>query len=369
MKLYVIAGEASGDLHASALMKALFEQDPACRIRFIGGDRMAAAGGDMFRHYRDTAVMGVTEVVAKAGRILRNFSDCKKDVESFSPDALVLVDYPGFNLRMARFAHRKGIKVFYYIAPKLWAHGEGRIRQIRRYVDRLFVIFPFEVEYFASRGVDAEYFGNPLPDSVKAETEGVADTGNGPLLAFLAGSRMSEISRLLPRYVGLEKLLSADRRFDGYRFILACAPSVSESVYRRFLPADSRIFMELGKTCRILSEADAAVVANGTANLEAALCSTPQLSCYAMNGLTFALARLLVRIDMVSLPNIILGRPAIRELLQSDASAENMYEELCSILFDESRRSKMLADYGELRAMLGDGGASGKLAARILELI
>lgn len=355
MKFYIVAGEVSGDLHGSNLIRGLLEVDPSCEIRFYGGDLMAEAGGVMFRNFRDNAVMGVTEVISRAGKILGNLSAVKRDILAFNPDAVILVDCPGFNLRIARFAHSRNIRTYYYIAPKVWAHGEWRIRLLKKYVDKLFVIFPFEVEYFRSRGINAIYCGNPLLDILPFAGTGFHE---GRTIALLAGSRKTEIDRLMPRYLALEKILDEDERFSGFKLVLACAPSVDMETYCRHIPAGSRIEPVKGDTYGVLSRASAAVVANGTANLEAALAGTPQVSCYAMNPITFFIARLLVKVDMVSLPNIILGRVAIKELLQKDADPQSIRNELVSILFDSCRRRRMLEDYEELRSVLQCGDNS-----------
>lgn len=367
MKLYIVAGEASGDLHGSNLIRGLLEADPSCEIRFYGGDLMAAAGGVMFRNFRENAVMGLAEVVSRAGKILGNLSAVKRDLLAFNPDAVILVDCPGFNLRIARFARSRNIRTYYYIAPKVWAHGEWRVRLLKKYVDRLFVIFPFEVEYFRSRGINALYCGNPLLDILPPA--GSCFHGS-KTIALLAGSRKTEIERLMPRYVALEKILDEDVRFSGFKLVLACAPSVDIETYCRHIPSGSRIVPVRGDTYGVLGSAAAAVVANGTANLEAALTATPQVSCYAMNPLTFFIARLLVKIDMVSLPNIILGRGVIRELLQNDANPRSIRDELASILFDDNRRGRMLSDYEELRGVLQCGdGSSRSVSRRIAEIM
>ena len=371
MRYYLIAGEASGDLHGAALMRALAEKDPAAEFRYRGGDAMKAAGGTLFRHYGESAVMGFAEVAAKAGRLLADLRTTCEDAVSWKPDVLILIDQPAFNLRVARYAHRHGIRVFYYIAPKLWARGEGRIRWIRRYVDELFVIFPFEVEYFAKLGVKAHYYGNPLADSV-GEPQGDAPfpTPDGrPVIALLPGSRRAELKWMMPRLGQLEKLMEASGKWSPYRLVIAGVDRFTQDEYAAFLPGDSHIEVRYGETCDLLREATAAVVCSGTASLEAALVGVPQTVCYGFSRITWLLAKLVVRIKDVSLPNIILGRPAVRELLQDDCTPENILKELDSLVFDPARRSALKADCAELRQMMKNPGAASRLASGIISLI
>lgn len=377
MKYYLIAGEASGDMHGSLLMKALAERDPEAEFRFWGGGMMEAAGGTKVRDYRDTAVMGVVELAAKAGRLKRNLAFCKADILAWRPDVLILIDYPGFNLKMARFAHNNGFKVFYYIAPKVWATREGRLEKLRRYVDALFVIFPFEVEWFRQRGIEPVYEGNPLIDSIDASLESApskADfcAGNGldpqrPLLALLAGSRLQEIKYLAPRFVRLAALLSGDGRYAALKdaqLVLAAAPGIPREVYESHFGA-SAIRVVYDQTYHLLKNSDAALVASGTASLETALIGTPQVVCYGMNPLTFKLAMAMLKVRYVSLANLILDKLIFRELLQNDCNPEAMAGELLRLAEDSDCRSRMLADYAQVRAALGGSGAAGRLADEI----
>ena len=288
MKYYIIAGEASGDLHGSNLMRGLLAHDPSCEIRFWGGDRMAAVGGTLVRDYRDNAVMGLVEVIGRLGSILSNLRFCKQDILGWKPDAVILIDYPGFNLKIARFAHEHGFKVFYYIPPKVWARGEGRIRLLKKYVDRTFIIFPFEVPYFEAKGVSAVYNGNPLVDNIAAtpsvnmtreeflRSHSLTDDGR-ELIALLAGSRKMEVDYLLPR--------------------LAAAPSIDRSYYDRYLHGNPDIDIIYGDTYGVLCHSAAAAISSGTASLEAAVIGTPQVVCYGMNPITYAIARMVVRSD------------------------------------------------------------------------
>ena len=362
MKYYIIAGEASGDLLASQLMRGLHAADPACDIRFWGGDAMAAAGGTLVRHYRDTAVMGLVEILSKAPRILGNLSFCRKDLLAWKPDAVILVDYPGFNLRIARFARKHGFKVFYYIAPKAWAHKAWRVRNLKRDVDVLYCIFPFELEWFRARGLAPRYEGNPLPGII-------GERPYRPLhrIALLPGSREAELKFLMPRFAALEKRLSADPRFASYRLTVAGAPSLRPEQYRKYLPDDSKIELVFGQTYDILASADAAVISSGTASLEASLIGTPQLVCYGFNRLTWAVARLVVKVPFISLANLTLGRLVFPELLQDAASPERIFRELEKLLTDTGVRERMQQDYEELRTRLGGVSASARTAQDIYE--
>ncbi len=365
MKYYIIAGEASGDLHAANLMRALYAQDPACEIRFWGGDAMAAVGGTQVRHYRETAVMGAVEVLKKARPILQRLSFCRRDLLAWRPDVVILVDYPGFNLKIARFAHRKGLRVAWYIAPKVWAHKAWRVKALRRDVDVLYSIFPFELDWFRAHGLEPRYFGNPLVEYVAATP--FQPLGEGSVVALLAGSRELELQFLLPRFVALEKLMAADPRTAGFRLVLAGAPSLTEAQYRRYLPADSRIELIFGRTYDILHQARAALVCSGTASLEAALLETPQVVCYGFHPLTFAIARLTVHVKYISLANLTLDRALVPELIQDDATPERMFRELERLLWDDACRQQMADGYAELKQVLGGAGASVGVAQDIYE--
>lgn len=365
MKYYIIAGEASGDLHGSNLIRGLFAEDPGCEVRFRGGDLMAAAGGTMVRHYKDTAVMGAVEVLGSIGKIVRNLRDCKADILSWKPDAVILVDYPGFNLKIAKFAHRRGFKVFYYIAPKVWARGEGRIRKLKKYVDMLYIIFPFEIEYFKKKGVEARYFGNPLVESIAA-AEKKQVLGGVPAIALLPGSRRAELKFMMPRIIELEKLLSQDSRFAGYNLVIAGAPSMTPADYDRWRGPDSKVKLIFDQTYSLLNQSAAAVVCSGTASLETAIIGTPQVVCYGFNRITYMLARLLVRgIKYISLANLILDKKIFSELIQNSASPRDIYSELCSLVFDNGRIEAMKEDYRQLNDKLGGGDASRKIAKDI----
>ena len=349
MKYYVIAGEASGDLHASNLMRGLAACDPGCEICFRGSDAMVP-------------VMGFAEVFAKARQVLASLSSCKKDLLARCPDAVVLVDYPGFNLRIARFARRHGFKVFYYIPPKAWAHGEGRVRRLRRDVDVAYCIYPFEPDWFRARGVETRYFGNPLPECL---AQRAVNPMEGKYIALLPGSRSGELDFLMPRIAELERLLAGDSRFGDFRLVLAAAPSMPVERYRNALPAGSRIEVVAGRTYDVLAGASAALVCSGTATLETALLGVPQVVCYGFNRLTWWLVRLFVKVRYASPVNLCLDREAVEELLQDEATPDRMKRELERILFEEPVREQLTADYTELKNLLGDGQVAGRIAQDI----
>lgn len=374
MKYYIIAGEASGDLHGSNLMKGLYAADPQCDVRFWGGDRMAAVGGTMVRHYKGTAVMGFVEVLAKANKILGNLSFCKKDILEYSPDVVILIDYAGFNLKIARFAKEHGIRTFYYIAPKVWAWKEGRITKLRKYVDKLFVIFPFEIEYFHKKGIDAIYRGNPLIDSIanhrsshetRAEFLQRHHLEEKPIIALLAGSRKTEISWLLPRFKEAAALLP-----EGYQILLAGAPSIELEYYREYIEG-SNIKLIPDDTYGVLRNAEAAVVASGTASLETALIGTPQVVCYGGNPISFWIAKQFIlhskSISYISLGNLIINRQAFRELLQDDCTGKTISDEVVRLISDHQYRDEMLHNYSEIQKALGGEGASVKVAEAMIE--
>ena len=376
MKYYLIAGEASGDLHASLLMRALAERDPQAQFRFWGGEKMAAVGGVKVHDYRETAVMGVVEVLRKAGAVRRNLAACKADIESYRPDLLILVDYPGFNLKIAEFAHGRGIRVNYYIAPKVWASREGRIEKLRRHVDRLYVIFPFEVEYFRSHGIEPVYQGNPLVDHIDTVLAAAPSReeflrANGldsrPVIALLAGSRLQEIKFLAPRF----RQMASDARFAAYQFVIAGAPGVEPAVYEKYFggtePHESPIRVVYGQTYQLLRHSAASAVASGTASFEAAVIGTPQVVCYGMNPLTWRIAISILKVPYVSLANLIMGRLIFKELLQDACTPEAIAGELARLTCDADYRGEMQHQYTLLRQKLGPAGAATRLADDITQ--
>ncbi|MBQ7773109.1 MAG: lipid-A-disaccharide synthase [Bacteroidales bacterium] len=372
MRYYIIAGEASGDLHGSNLIKGIREVDPAAQIRCWGGDLMKEAGGELVRHYKEGAIMGFVEVVANLGKLARNLNDCKKDILEYSPDAVILIDYPGFNFRIAQFAKEKGLRVFYYIAPKVWAWKEKRVHKLRKYVDRLFIIFPFEIEYFKKWGINAIYRGNPLLDSVDNYPRATETREEFALrtcidasrtsVALLAGSRKSEIKYLLPRMIEVAK------RYPEYQFLMACAPSMEEEFYRSIIGNKcSNIKLLFGETYSILRHSDAAIISSGTASLEAALIGVPQVVCYGGNEISYQIARMVVKLKYISLANLIMDKGLFKELIQHDCTPDKISMELDQLLGNEEYRNEMMGNYAKVREILGGKGASAKVARAMTE--
>lgn len=373
MKYYIIAGEASGDLHGSNLMKGILKADPEAKFRFWGGDRMAEVGGreNLAKHYNQTSFFGVTEIIKNLRTILSQLSECQRDLMNFAPDVLICIDYPGFNFKMAKFAHSKGIRTFYYISPKVWAWKERRVELIRKYVTKLFIIFPFEVEYFSQRGIEAIYEGNPLMDSIAqtlsllpSKEEFVAENGldSRPIVALLAGSRKSEIRR------NMEFMVALAEAHPEWQFVVAGVSWQPSELYQSFIKgADIKVLTD--KTYGLLKYASGAVVCSGTATLETALIGTPEVVCYRMDEFSYRVARAFVKIGFISLVNIIMGREVVRELIQHDMTVENASKELRDIMEGGAKHTKMVADYKELQRIVGSEGASDRFAARMVELL
>lgn len=374
MKYYLIVGEASGDLHASNLMRALRREDPEAEFRFFGGDLMAKVGGVCVRHYKSLAYMGFVPVLLHLRTILRNMDFCKNDVEAWNPDVLILVDYPGFNLKIAQYIKlHTQIPVFYYISPKIWAWKEYRIKNIKRDVDALFSILPFEVEFYRKHGYPVHYVGNPCVDAVDAFRKSFKETfddfvsahhwGKKPVVALLAGSRKQEIKD------NLQLMIQAARSFPDYQFVVAGAPGIEPDFYRQYIDADTEIVF--GETYRLLSHATAALVTSGTATLETALFRVPQVVCYytAAGKLVSLLRRLVLKVPFVSLVNLIAGKEVVTELIAGDMSVRAVKRELAQILPGGKERERMLADYETLIQVLGEAGASERAARHMLEAL
>ena len=372
MRYYIIAGEASGDLHGSNLIKGIREMDSSAQIRCWGGDLMKEAGAELVKHYKEGAIMGFVEVVANLGKLAKNLNDCKNDIINYNPDVVVLIDYPGFNFRIAQFAKERGMRVFYYIAPKVWAWKEKRVHKLKKYVDRLFIIFPFEIEYFKKWGIDAIYRGNPLLDSV--DNHSSADetkedfqkrTGIGTAettVALLAGSRRSEIKYLLPR------MMQVAEKYPNYRFLLACAPSMEREFYEGIVGKKcSNIKLLFGETYSILRHSDAAIINSGTASLEAALIGVPQVVCYGGNEISYQIAKRVVKLKYISLANLIMDKGLFKELIQHDCTPQKISQELDNLLNNSEYRAKMISDYRNVRDVLGGKGASAKVARAMIE--
>ena len=363
MKYYLIAGEASGDLHGANLMKALRKEDPQAVFRYFGGDKMQAEGGTLVKHYADMAFMGFTEVLLNLRTIFRNLKACKADISAYGPDVLILIDFPDFNLKIAEFAKKAGRRVCYYISPKVWAWNQKRVLRIKKVVDQMFCILPFEVDFYASWGMSVYYVGNPLLDEIAAFKSDPAfrikeELGSQPLIALLPGSRKQEIERLLP------VMLHTMDHFPEYRFVLAAAPAFTAAYYQQFI-GHQPVKLVFAKTYDLLANAHAAVVASGTATLETALFNVPQVVVYRGGAISIAIARLLVKIRFISLVNLIMDKRVVAELIQEDCNPAAISHELHQILSGEGRAA-MLEDYAELHQRMGDAGASERTAKYIV---
>ena len=370
MKYYIIAGEPSGDLHASNLMKALKAEDADAQFRYWGGDLMAQQGGTLVRHYRDTAVMGVWDVLTHLGKISNNIKLCRADLLAHRPDVLILVDYAGFNLPMAKFAKKNGIKTFYYIVPKTWASKEGRNKQLKTYVDKLFTILPFETQYFESKGISVCYCGNPVMDAIENRANKDEtfvefcqrnNLDNRPKVALLAGSRQAELKYNLP------VMLQVVDKYPDYQFVIAGAPSFTITDYEPYLNGRNDVKILFNQTYQLVSQARAALVTSGTATLETAVLNCPQVVVYLMWGGAFSnfVAHLFIKSKFISLVNLILGRETVKELFQKAYTFEKLTSELSALLAESQTRQQMLSDYAELRQLLGGAGCSERAAQGI----
>jgi lipid-A-disaccharide synthase len=369
MKYYIIAGEASGDLHASNLMKALKKVDPKAEFRFWGGDLMQQEGGTQVKHYRDLAFMGFAEVLLNLRTILGNISFCKKDISRWNPDVILFVDYPGFNLRIAKWARKKGYKTHFYISPQIWAWKENRIKDIQRDIDHMYVILPFEKEFYEEKHkFEVHFVGHPLIDAIanrpsidieKFRKENKLD--ERPVIALLPGSRKQEISKML------EIMLSITDDFSEYQFIIAGAPSQEPEFYHPFIKKKN-VHLVMNKTYDVLSLSTAALVTSGTATLETALLKVPEVVCYKGNFISYEIAKRIINLDYISLVNLIMDREVVKELIQGEFNRKNLKTELARILSEEHRK-KIFSDYHELETKLGGTGASEKTAKLIFETI
>ena len=370
MKYYVIVGEPSGDLHASKLMRGIRHADPEAEFRFSGGDRMAEVGGreNMLYHYTEMSFFGFVQVAMNLRTIFKQMDNTKADIERFNPDVVILIDYPAFNLRIAKWAKMRGIKVYYYIAPKVWAWKERRVKKLRKYVDRLYTIFPFETDYFRGHGIEPIFRGNPLVDDI-AERRATLPTREAfnaecglderPIVALVAGSRVSEIKANLPDMVALS------RQFKEYQFVVTAVPWIDKSVYDKYI-GDSDVRYISDRTQQILAMSTAAIVTSGTATLETALMGIPEVVIYHVPWLYEKLKPYFLRIPYISLVNINLNREAVKELVRANLKIEESARELAAILPGGSGRERMLRDFDELREMIGEAGASERFAEGIV---
>jgi lipid-A-disaccharide synthase len=369
MKYFIIAGEPSGDLHGSNLIRKLFEADPSAEIACWGGNLMKGAGGRLMKHYRETAFMGVWEVLVNLRKVRNNFALCHRQISEMKPDVVILIDYPGFNLRIAKYARQSGIRVFYYISPKFWAWREGRVEQVRKYVDRLYIIFPFETDFFRKHGYDAIFLGNPLVDQVEAWQARAPDRQSiiasldldaRPVIVLLAGSRLQEIKKILPLMVTVAP------SFPDYQFVVAGMDHISAELYSR-IAGSYPVRVITGKTYELLSVAEAALVTSGTATLEAALFDVPQVVCYRTSALTYTLGIRFIKVRFISLVNLIMDRKVVTELIQDDLNRVRLHAELIDVLPTGFRHGSMRNDYGRLRQILGGNGASERVASDMVE--
>ncbi len=369
MNYYIIAGEASGDLHGSNLMYALKERDPSASFRCWGGDLMQQAGGELVKHYRDLAFMGFWEVVVNLKTILTNLRFCERDILASKPDVLILIDYPGFNLRMAKFAKRNGIRVFYYISPQLWAWKSSRVKVIQQCVERMFVILPFEKDFYRKYNYTVDFVGHPLLDAISPGKEisdryhflKQNDLPEKPIIALLPGSRKQEIRTML-RF-----MIEVVPSFSSYQFVVAGAPSIDPGFYSSII-GQASIPVIYKQTCDLLSHGEAALVTSGTATLEAALVGTPEVVCYRGNPLSFWIARRIVHVPFISLVNLIMNREVVKELIQHMVTPENLVQELKRLL-DPDIREKMKNGFQELTLNLGGSGASDRTASLMIQYL
>jgi len=370
MKYYLIAGEASGDLHGSKLMKGLKGTDPEADFRYFGGDLMAAEGGTLVQHYRETAVMGLFKVISNLGKISRNLKNCKQDILEYQPDVIILIDYSGFNLRIARWAKPEGFRVVYYISPKVWVWNKKRVYTIKKNVDRMYVILPFEVEFYEKYDYPVEYVGNPILDAVEEraanpeprkdflERNGLEDKS---IVALLAGSRREEIRHCLP------EMLAVVQEFPDHQFVIAGAPGISHEYYNQFI-AGSGVSIIFDQTYELLMQAEAAVVTSGTATLETALFGVPEAVVYKMSKATYYIGKQFIKPEFFSLVNLIMGREVVNEILQTKVG-NKISTELHKILEDPSYHDQMLADFRDLKTIMGETGAPERLADNIVKFL
>jgi lipid-A-disaccharide synthase len=371
MKYYIIAGELSGDLHASYLMKEIKRKDESAEFRFWGGDRMVAESheSNLVKHIKELAIMGFIEVVLNLKTVLRNLALCKKDLLEWKPDALILVDYPGFNLRIAKFAKKNNIKNYYYISPQVWAWKKGRTKTMKKILEKLYVILPFEKEFYAKHSMEVEYKGNPLLDEIndysintdKSTFLKNNDLDEKPIIALLPGSRTQEIKKMLPIQLSLVD------KYPEFNFVVAGVSTHSEEFYKTMIGNKNNVKLIYNQTYSIINNAHCAVVTSGTATLETALFGIPEVVCYKANPITFIIAKYLAKIEYISLVNIILKQKAVTELLQEQWNEECLEKEFKQICFDDAYREEMKYLFNKLKSILGDSGASSAIAQSIIE--
>ena len=369
MKYYIIAGEASGDLHGSNLIKELHKLDATANIRCWGGDLMQAAGSTLVKHYRELAFMGFAEVVKNLPTIFRNIKFCKQDIEQYKPDVLVLIDYPGFNLRIAEWAKQQGYKVVFYISPQVWAWKEGRVKKMKQTIDKMLVILPFEKDYYKNRwNWEVEYVGHPLVEEVeRRKQEGTVANNHQPIqkeniVALLPGSRKQEIGKKLPI------MLEVAKSFPDYQFVVAKAPGQEDAFYEPFLSAYNNVSSVRNDTYNLLMKSKAALVTSGTATLETALFGVPEVVCYKSSNISYQIGKRLIKIKYISLVNLIMDKLVVKELIQHELTVNNLVNELNLLLNDAKRIDQLKQDYASLKNILSAGGhASAKAAKSIYD--
>lgn len=368
MRYFIIAGEQSGDLHGSNLISELLLADKNAEILCWGGDLMESAGATLLVHYRKLAFMGFVAVIKNLSSIYKNISLCKKQITEYKPDVVIFIDYPGFNLRIAEFAKKRGYKTFYYISPKLWAWNEGRVEKIKKYIDRMFIIFPFEVDFYKKHGVTVEYQGNPLIDETEKRISLFPAKSNmnislgieeKPVIALLAGSRRHEIELVLP------EMMKTIPYFPGYQFVIAGVKNIPDELYFKII-GNAPVKLIKEKTYEILYTAEAALVTSGTATLEAALHGTPQVVCYKGDFFSMLIAWMVIKVKYISLVNLIMESEVVKELVQYDLTENALLTELRAILPGGTKREKLLSDYEILKSKLGSAGASGRIAREMV---
>jgi lipid-A-disaccharide synthase len=362
MKYYIISGEASGDLHGSNLIKQLHQLDKQANIRCWGGDLMKAEGATLVKHYRDLAFMGFVEVLLNIRTILKNLKFCKEDVLSYKPDVLVLIDYPGFNIKIAEWAKEQNFKVIYYISPQVWAWKESRVHTIKKCVDKMLVILPFEKDYYKKFDYKVEYVGHPLVEVIEnfRKQEHTALTIDKPVIALLPGSRKQEINKKLPI------MLEVSKAFPTYQFIVAKAPGLDDGFYEPFLAPYTNVSVVGNQTYNLLNQSSAALVTSGTATLETALFGVPEVVCYKGNAISYSIAKRVIKVKYISLVNLIMDKLVVKELIQDELTTENCIKELKDLLENPDRKEQLRQDYEALRQLLSQGGNASANAAKLI---
>lgn len=365
-KYYIIAGEASGDLHGGNLIAAMKKIQPDVNIRCWGGERMQAAGGTLVKHYRDLAFMGFIEVVMNLKTIFKNLSFCKQDILAYHPDVIVLIDYPGFNLRIAEWAKQQGIRVVYYISPQVWAWKEGRVKKMKKNINEMLVILPFEKDYYKNKWQwEVTYVGHPLIEEIEKRKAAIHSAKNDfnfskPVIALLPGSRKQEIEKKLP------VMLEVSKYFPEHQFVVAQAPAVPTSFYNNFLQHYPQVAAVTDQTYELLLHSEAALVTSGTATLETALLGIPEVVCYKGSEISYQIAKRIININYISLVNLIMDKEIVKELIQGDMNVTNLVAELKNILFNTVKRKQLTMDYEQLYALLAAGGNASAKAAEII---